>query len=396
MSRPSQIHVNGVSHLECSHCGRIHPADQLQSVCVSCSRPLLARYDLQELHRHLRREDLAGREATLWRYHELLPVRDPSRVVSLGEGFTPLIRANRLASDLGMASLFIKDESLNPTGSFKARGICVAVSRGRELGVKEVALPSAGNAGSAAAAYAARAGIGAHVFMPADVPEPFLWECRAYGADVHLIDGLITECGQKALEESRRFGWFLLSTLREPYRIEGKKTLGFEVAEQLRWELPDVILYPTGGGTGLIGIWKSFQELRQLGWVRGAGPRMVVVQAAGCAPLVRAFEQNEEYAHPWENARTLAAGLRVPSTLGDFLVLRALRDSQGTATAVSDQEILIGQRDLAYREGIFACPEGGATVAALRNLLRSGWISRQERVVLFNTGTGLKYPQAPP
>jgi threonine synthase len=330
----------------------------------------------------------------LWRYHELLPVRDSSQVLSLGEGFTPLIHSCRLGPDLGMKSLFIKDESLNPTGSFKARGLCVAISRAQELGVREVVIPSAGNAGSAAAAYAARAGMSAHVFMPADVPEPFLLECRAYGADVHLVEGLITECGRKAEEEARRFGWFPLSTLREPYRIEGKKTMGFEIAEQLGWQLPDVILYPTGGGTGLIGLWKSFEELKGLGWGEGLRPRMVAVQAAGCAPIVRAFEAGEKSARPWENARTIAAGLRVPSAFGDSLMLHALRDSHGTAAAVGDEELLHGQKELAQKEGVFACPEGGATVAALKHLLRSGWISSQERVVLFNTGTGLKYPQA--
>ena len=384
--------MNCLSHLECSHCGHTCTADQLQSVCRRCGRPLLARYDLQEVGRRLHREDLADREPTLWRYHELLPVRDTRQVLSLGEGLTPLLRANRLGRDLGMHSLFIKEESLNPTGSFKARGLSVAVSRARELGVKEVALPSAGNAGSAAAAYSARAGMLAHVFMPSDVPQPFLWECRAYGADIRLTDGLITESGRKAEEEARQYGWFLLSTLREPYRIEGKKTLGFEIAEQLGWQLPEVILYPTGGGTGLIGLWKSFLELRQLGWVEGPPPRMVAVQPDGCAPIVRAYQEGQEHARPWENARTVAAGLRVPSSLGDFLVLRALRDSQGTAVAVSEEELLLGQQDLGRQEGIFACPEGGATLAALRNLLRSGWVSRQERVVLFNTGTGLRYP----
>lgn len=383
--------MSAISHLECSACGCIHSADQLQSVCTSCSRPLLARYDLPEVNRRLRREDLAAREPTLWRYQELLPVRDPGQVVSLGEGATALIHADRIASALGMETLLIKDESRNPTGSFKARGMSVALSRARELGAREVALPSAGNAGSAAAAYASRARIRAHVFMPADVPPPFRWECQAYGADLHLIDGLITECGQKAQEESRQEGWFLLSTFREPYRLEGKKTMGFEVAEQLHWELPDVILYPTGGGMGLVGLWKSFQELRQLGWVHGPFPRMVAVQAAGCAPLVRAFAEGEERSRPWENAHTVAAGLRVPSTLGDTLILHVLRESQGTATAVGDQEILRGQHDLARNEGIFACPEGGAALAALRNLLQSGWVSREERVVLFNTGTGLKY-----
>lgn len=386
--------MNGLSHLECSHCGRTCSADQLQSVCRSCGRPLLARYHLEEVRRSVRREDLAGRQPTLWRYHELLPVRDSSQVRSLGEGFTPLIPSCRLGPELGMTSLFIKDESRNPTGSFKARGLCVAMSRAQELGVRQVAVPSAGNAGSAAAAYAARAGMSAHVFMPSDVPEPFLWECRAYGADVHLVEGLITECGRKAEEEARRFGWFPLSTLREPYRIEGKKTMGFEIAEQLGWQLPDVILYPTGGGTGLIGLWKSFEELKGLGWAEGLPPRMVAVQAAGCAPIVRAFEAEEEFARPWENARTVAAGLRVPSPLGDSLMLHALRDSHGTAVAVGDEELLHGQKELAQKEGVCACPEGGATVAALQHLLRSGWISSQERVVLFNTGTGLKYPQA--
>jgi threonine synthase len=384
--------MSALSHLECALCGRNYPADELQTVCPRCQRPLLARYDLGAVREHWDRDALVGREPTLWRYSEVLPVRDDRYVVSLGEGYTPLLPAGRLGEALEMPDLWVKDEGLNPTGSFKARGLAMAVSRAWELGAKELVIPSAGNAAGAMAAYAARAGLGAHVFMPADVPLPFRRECEAYGAEVRLIDGLITDCGRAAQAGIREHGWFAVSTLKEPYRLEGKKTMGYELAEQMGWRLPDVIIYPTGGGTGLIGMWKAFEELGELGWIHGPRPRMVTVQAEGCAPIVRAFHAGDEFATPWQNAHTVAAGLRVPAAVGDFLMLRALRESSGTAVAVSDGELVDAQMRLSRLAGTFACPEGGATLAALERLLANGWIARGERVVLFNTGTGLKYP----
>jgi threonine synthase len=321
----------------------------------------------------------------------MLPVQSPAGIVSLGEGMTPLLRADRLGKQLGLKHLYIKDEALNPTGSFKARGLAVAIARAAELGVQRVAIPSAGNAGGATAAYAARAGVQAFVFMPRDVPQAFITECLVNGAQVELVDGLITDAGKRVAAGREAHGWFDLSTLKEPYRVEGKKTMGYEIAEQLDWELPHVIVYPTGGGTGLIGMWKSFDEMEALGWIDSERPRMVSVQAAGCAPIVRAFQSGARRAEPWENATTMAAGLRVPSAVGDALMLRALRESEGTALAVSEEEILDGIRQLGRYEGIFACPEGGAVLAGLRRLIAQGWVDREERVVLFNTGSGLKY-----
>ncbi len=379
-----------LTHLECSLCGRPYDADRPQQTCSTCNRPLLARYELESARR-LERERLIGNEPSLWRYRALLPVRDEAHIVSLGEGFTPLLHARRLGERLGMPYLYIKEESLNPTASFKARGLAVAVSRALELGVREMVIPSAGNAGGAAAAYAARAGLRLRVFMPRDVPAPFLAECRALGAEVTLVDGLITDCGREARRLAQEFGWFDLSTLREPYRLEGKKTMGYELAEQMGWRLPDVIIYPTGGGTGLVGMWKAFAEMAELGWIDEHCPRMVVVQSEGCAPMVRAFQAGEEFATPWENAQTVAAGLRVPAAVGDFLILRAVRESGGTAIAVSDEMLVEAQMEMGRMEGIFACPEGGATLAALKVLLSEGWIAPDERVVLFNTGSGLKY-----
>jgi len=385
--------MNYLTHLECSLCGKEYEADTLQGMCSDCARPLLARYDL-EAARSLGRDALITDDPTMWRYRKLLPVRDDRHVMNLGEGFTPLLPANRLGEELGLRHLYIKDEGLNPTGSFKARGLSMAVSRAHELGVKEVVIPSAGNAAGAMSAYAARAGLPAHVFMPTDVPAPFRLECRALGAEVTLIEGLITDCGKAARKGIEEHGWFDLSTLKEPYRLEGKKTMGYELAEQFDWELPDVVVYPTGGGTGLIGMWKAFGELAELGWIGDHRPRMVAVQAEGCAPIPRAFQAGEEFATPWEGARTVAAGLRVPSAVGDFLMLRALRESNGVAVAVADEALVEAQIRLSSLEGTFACPEGGATLAALETLLEQGWVSPQERIVLFNTGTGLKYPDA--
>jgi len=380
-----------LTHLECSFCGDILPADKLWNLCPECRKPLLARYDLEAARAADIRGALAGREPTLWRYRELLPVRDRASEFTLGEGFTPLIEARRLGPEVGLDKLFIKEEGLNPTGSFKARGLALAVARARELGVEAVSIPTAGNAGCAMSAYAALAGLEAHVFMPSDAPRPFINECRVLGADVTLIDGLITDCGKAAAEGIRKHGWFDVSTLKEPYRIEGKKTMGFELAEQMGWTLPDVIVYPTGGGTGLVGMWKAFDEMEKLGWVGRKRPRMVSVQAAGCAPMVKAFHEGRDFAEPWSNAATIADGLRVPAAVGDFLILRALRESEGTAVAVSDDALLEGTYLLGRTQGIWPAPEGGATIAGLLRLKEEGWIDKSETVVLFNTGNGAKY-----
>ena len=380
-----------LSHLECGRCGERLEPDRLWNLCPKCQKPLLARYDLEAARAAVDRSALAGREPTLWRYRELLPVRDLRFKLCLGEGFTPLLRARRLGEETGSENLFIKDEGLNPTGSFKARGLAVAVSRAFELGAAAVSIPTAGNAGCAMSAYAALAGIEAHVFMPADVPKPFLNECRVLGAEVTLIDGLITDCGRAAREGVEKFGRFDVSTLKEPYRIEGKKTMGYELAEQMGWALPDVIIYPTGGGTGLVGMWKAFDEMEKLGWIGPARPRMVTVQSDGCAPMVKAFHEGKEFAEPWPDARTIADGLRVPAAVGDFLILRALRESRGTAVAVPDEEILAGTYLMGRTQGIWPAPEGGATLAAFLELRRQGWIGDGERVVLFNTGSGAKY-----
>jgi len=380
-----------LAYLECGLCGERLDADELWNLCPKCQKPLLARYDLKAARAAVTPAGLAGREATMWRYRELLPVRDDAFKLCLGEGFTPLFRAGRLEKEVGCGPLFVKDEGLNPTGSFKARGLSVAVSRAFELGVRSVSIPTAGNAGCAMSAYAALAGLEAHVFMPADVPKPFINECRVLGARVTLIDGLITDCGKAAREGVEKFGRFDVSTLKEPYRIEGKKTMGYEVAEQMGWRLPDVIIYPTGGGTGLVGMWKAFDEMEKLGWIGSKRPRMVTVQSDGCAPMVKAFEEGKEFAEPWPNARTIADGMRVPAAVGDFLILRALRESRGTAVAVPDAEILKSTYLLGGTTGIWPAPEGGATLAALLRLRKDGWVRDGESVVLFNTGNGAKY-----
>jgi len=380
-----------LTHLECSYCGEVLDADRICNLCPNDGKPLLARYDLEAAAASMTLDDLAHRAPTLWRYRELLPIRDPKHELCLGEGYTPLIRARRLGEHLGFDNLYIKDESLNPTGSFKARGLGVAVSRAHELGVRSVSIPSAGNAAGAMSAYAALAGMHAQVFMPKDVPLPFVAECRALGAEVTLVDGLITDCGRVAAESRRSSGAFDISTLKEPYRLEGKKTMGYEIAEQLDWSLPDVIIYPTGGGTGLIGMWKAFEEMESLGWIDSRRPRMVVVQADGCAPMVRAHLSGAVFAVPWVGARTIADGLRVPAAVGDFLILRALRESQGTAIAVSDEEMLEAAGTMGCLEGLFTCPEGAATLVAFQKLRDSGWVADNDRVVLFNTGSGLKY-----
>ncbi len=382
-----------LTHCECSACGDRHDVAGLLNLC-HCGKPLLARYDLDAAAASLRRETLRDRVASMWRYAEVLPASSPDQVVTLGEGWTPLLSTPRLGDRLGLRNVFVKDEALNPTGSFKARGMSAAVTMAAARGARAFAVPSAGNAAGALAAYAARAGLPCHIFMPADTPLANRVECEYAGADVTLVDGLITDCGRIVTERKDAEGWFDVSTLKEPYRIEGKKTMGYELAEQLGWELPDVILYPTGGGTGLIGMWKAFDEMEQMGWIGSMRPRMVSVQASGCAPIVRAFEDGAESAVEFKDAHTVASGLRVPKAIGDFLILRAVRESHGTAIAVDDVELIEGVRTVTETEGIFAAPEGGACVAALRHLADSGWVDPDERIVIFNTGTGVKYLEA--
>src|SRR5579872_245527 len=378
--------------LECSLCHQTYDPGQVANLC-SCGGPLLVRFDLGVIrHRWLRR-DVPHGPSNMWRYAPVLPPAD-ANIVSLGEGWTPLLPAKRLGARIGAQSLWVKDEGLNPTASFKARGLSCAISMCFELGVKKVAIPSAGNAASALAAYAAAAGLEAHIFMPKDVPQANYLECKAYGAHVTLVDGLISDCGKIVAERGPQEGWFYVSTLKEPYRIEGKKTMGYEVAEQMGWELPDAIFYPTGGGVGMIGMWKAFQEMELLGWIGGKRPKMIAVQAEGCAPIVRAYEENEPRSRFFENAHTVAAGLRVPKALGDFLVLQAVRESGGTAVAVSDEEMLDAGIRLASEEGIYAAPEGAACVTAVEKLLASGFLKPSDRIVLYNTGSGLKYPEA--
>jgi threonine synthase len=383
-----------VKNLECSFCHREYDARRLQNVCTECGKPLLVRYDLKRIAKFLTRQALYARRSDLWRYREMLPVRREDNIVTLGEGWTPLLPAKTLGASLGVGDLLIKDESLNPTQSFKARGMSVAVSMAKELGAKKLAAPSAGNAAGALAAYCARAGLDAYIFMPRDTPRANVIECEVAGAHVTLVDGLITDCGAEVARRKDTEGWFDLSTLKEPYRVEGKKTLGYELAEQSEWNLPDVIVYPTGGGTGLVGMWKAFEELQHLGWIGDKRPRMISVQAAGCAPIVRAFEAGDRFAAEFENARTVASGLRVPKAIGDFLILDAIRESGGTAITVTDDEMLEGSREMARTTGIFASPEGGACVPALRKLLERGDVKSNEKVVLFNTGSGIKYLEA--
>jgi threonine synthase len=379
-----------LTHLDCTRCDRRFPAEGIHHLC-ECGAPLFARYDLERAAKEMRPGHLALREHSMWRYREVLPLDESDERVSLGEGFTPLLPAPRLGALMGLPRLLIKDESGNPTGSFKARGLSAAVSMARRLGATDVCLPSAGNAGSALAAYAASAGLKAHVYIPTDVARLFVMEIEAYGAHVEMVEGLISDAGRLCAEAAARHGWYECATLREPYRVEGKKTMGYELAEQLGWTLPDAILYPTGGGTGLIGMWKAFDELMQMGFVGSKRPRLFAVQAEGCAPIVKAFSEGKDEAPPWQNARTHAHGLRVPKALGDFLILKALRQSHGAGVAVSEGEIVAGVKDAARAEGLFMAPEGGACVAALRKLRASGHLSPEDSVVAFNTGTGFKY-----
>lgn len=380
-----------LSHLECSACGKSHKWQHLQNLCSACGKPLFAKYDLAAASKldRLKRSSFEAREKSLWRWRELLPLPEGTEPVSLGEGGTPLLRARSFGEN--EVDLWIKDESLNPTQSFKARGMSVAVSMAKHLGAKKLAVPSAGNAGGALAAYSSRAALEAYVFMPSDAPRSNVIECQQLGAHVTLIDGLITDCGAEIARRKGKEGWFDLSTLKEPYRIEGKKTLGYELAEQLGWKLPDVILYPTGGGTGLIGMWKAFDEMEQLGWITEKRPRMFSIQAEGCAPIVRAFEAGEKFATEFSNAHTIASGLRVPKAIGDFLILRILQQSGGGALAVDDEEMIRTVREVGEREGLFVAPESAACFAAFSRLREMARIQNHERVVIFNTGSGIKY-----
>ena len=380
-----------VTHLECAMTGERHEADQVHNLSRA-GKPLLVRYDLDGVRKALTKEMLARRVPDLWRYRELLPVRKSEDIVSLGEVLTPIVRMPHLSVKLGGGEILVKDEGRLPTGSFKARGLVLAVSMAKELGVTSMAMPTNGNAGAAMAAYCARAGMRAYVFCPDDTPEVNVREIAMQGAEVFLVDGLIDDCGRLVAEGEKAVGWFNCSTLREPYRIEGKKTMGLELAEQLGWEMPDVIFYPTGGGTGIIGMWKAFAELEAMGWIGKKRPRMVVVQAAGCAPMVKAWEDGVEHAPRWQDSHTFAAGIRVPQAVGDFLILRAVRESGGFAIAVDDEAIAAAWQEVARTEGLLLCPEGAATFAAYRQALADGRVGAGERVVLFNCASGLKYP----
>ncbi len=383
-----------LTHLECTACGNTYSAEEAHRTCPSCGKVLYARYDLEAARREVDRDSLVTRPANMWRYFELMPVWEEENVLSMGEGMTPLLHAGALGAQLGCPHLFIKDESANPTGSFKARGLSAAVSKARELGITRLTMPSAGNAAGAVAAYCAKGGMEAHVFMPMDAPLANQQECIAFGAHLTLVDGLISDAGRLSREHAEREGLFDVSTLQEPYRAEGKKTMGYELAEQLGWLTPDVILYPTGGGTGIVGIWKAFQEMMALGWLTEVTTRMVAVQSDGCAPIVRAFHEGADHAEPWQGAATIAAGIRVPAAIGDYLILQALRDSGGDALTVSDQDMLGDIRAIASAEGVFACPEGAATLSGLRRMLRDGTVDPAATIVLLNTGSAYKYLDA--
>ncbi len=383
-----------VTHLYCSNCAEKFEPNKIYNLCPHCAKPLMVEYDLEKASQTLTKESLKAQVSTLWRYAEVLPVENKSNQLSLGEGWTPLQKAETLGAKYDLKNLYIKDESLNPTQSFKARGMALAVSMAKELGIKKVAAPSAGNAAGALAAYAALAQMECHLFVPQDTPKACIIECIALGANVNLIDGLITDCGKIVAERKEKEGWFDVSTLKEPYRIEGKKTMGYELAEQMNWTLPDVVLYPTGGGTGLVGMWKAFDEMERMGWISAKRPRMISVQAMGCAPIVEAFHQNLNHGADIQNAHTVASGLRVPKAVGDFIMLDILRKSGGTAVAVSDEELVADAREIGASEGIFAAPEGGALLSALKKLLETGEVKKDGQIVLFNTGSGIKYLEA--
>lgn len=380
-----------LTHLECSRCAEKHSFQERQTVCLKCGRPLLARYDLAKAAKLLSPDSFLSRTNSMWRYRELLPVIDEHHIVTLGEGGTPIREIGNVGLEFGVKKLLIKDEGFNPTGSFKARGLCMAVSKAKELGIEEACIPSAGNAGGALAAYAAAAGIKAHVFIPKSTPEVNIHEVSWYGASVYMADGNISDAAKMMNELRQGTSWFDMSTLKEPYRLEGKKTMGYEIAEQLKWKLPDVIIYPTGGGTGLIGMWKAFQEMEELGWLQSPKPRMIAVQPDGCAPIVKAYREKKRAAEFWHNAQTLASGLQVPKAFADDLILSVIYDSNGTAVSVSDDDILQTIKFVASAEGIVLCPEGAATAAAVKNLLRDGFIKQEETLLLLNTGSGYKY-----
>ena len=389
---PKSNKTSFMTELECSGCGEKFSPDQVHTFCPECQSPLLVRYDLEGVRKYTDRDMIRHRQGGMWRWHELLPVRDPKNFVYLGEGDTALLNIPKIGRQLGLSNLFVKDESKNPTGSFKARGLAAAVSKAKELGIQKVIIPTAGNAGGAMAAYAARADMKALIYMPKDTPRANIEESRIAGAEVVLVDGIISDAAGMAGEKARAEGWFDLSTFKEPYRVEGKKIMGYELAETFNWTLPDVIIYPTGGGTGLVGMWKAFEELEALGWLRRTKrPRMVAVQAEGCAPVVKAFESGAVFCDFWTNAHTLASGLRVPKSFADELILKDIRASQGIALAVSDADILEAQRNLGRLEGIFPAPEGAATLVALEKLVKQKWVHPDESIVLFNTGSGLKY-----
>jgi threonine synthase len=380
-----------LTHLECTYCHATYPADEVIRICAECSKVLYPRYDLAGARDALNPDELKNRPANMWRYFEVMPVLDEANVITLGEGFTPIFKAERLGDKIGASAVYIKDEGLNPTASFKARGLSAAVSKAKELGITKLTMPSAGNAAGAMAAYAAKGGMEAYVFMPKDAPEANQIEVSISGGDLTLIDGLISDAGVLSRKRAAEEGLFDVSTLQEPYRVEGKKTMGYEIAEQSDWELPDAIIYPTGGGTGIVGMWKAFAEMEEMGWIGPKRPKMYAVQAEGCAPIVRAFREGAEFAEPWENAQTMAAGIRVPGAIGDYLILGAIRESGGGALTVTDDEMKYYMSLVASLEGMFICPEGAATAVALNKLLVAGDLSPDENILLLNTGSGLKY-----
>ena len=386
--------MNFLTHLECSVCGDRHSPHEVQTVCRSCGKSLVARYDLQAAKKSFPKSGLKERQPSLWKYSELLPVERPENVVSLGERMSPITPMPKLGETLGLPLLFMKDEGQLPTGSFKSRGLAMAVSKAKELGIQTLCMPSAGNAAGALAAYAARAGMEAFIFLPEDTPEINIKECLACGSHVELVKGNISDAAKRMVEQKKAHpGWFDVSTLKEPYRLEGKKTMGYELAEQLDWELPDVVVYPTGGGTGLIGMWKAFDEMEQLGWIGSKRPRMISVQSSGCAPIVKAYEEHKPDSQFWERAETIASGLRVPKAFADYLILDAVYRSNGVAVEVSDEEIVASVYEIARMEGLFICPEGAASFAALRHLLGQGKLGETDRVLVFNTAAGIKYPE---
>jgi len=381
-----------LSHLECTRCGKEHRADSVQTVCLDCAGVLFARYNLDNIAKHLSKQSFQSRVKSMWRYRELLPIKDDSNVITLGEGFTPILQLRKAGKSLSLKNLFMKDDGLVPTGTFKARGMASAISKCVELGIKKVAVATAGNAGAAMSAYAAKAGLESYVYMPKDTPNPIRLECEIYGANVSLVDGSISDAGNMVDQVAKENGWMMLSTMKEPYRVEGKKTMGFEIAEKFDWTLPDVIVYPTGGGTGIVGMWKAFDELERTDLVSGKWPRMVSVQSTTCAPVVKAVQEGKDSCEFWKNPATIAAGLRVPKPFGDYLIIRTITQSNGTAVDVSDEDMVHAMKDIARKEGVWMCPEGAATYACLPKLIESGFLDRDETVLLYNTGSGILYP----